>query len=252
MPSPGKVFTEPLLLFLVISGGCWIALATSLWRDSKTRIRLMVAVLGTALVTLWIISLPWTARLLESSLLIAPDDEGAEIDAIVILAGGYAPGSSGRLLSGESTLRVMNGVRLWQKNRQARLVMSGGSGTDSRDVPMPELMADIAIGEGVPPSRIVQEDQSRNTREHPIEVLKLPALDRTARIGLVTSRWHLRRATMEFRRHFESVTPYGGEWQGPSPDWRHWVPSAASLQRSTTMIHDWLGIAWYRLLAILD
>jgi len=252
--SPGKLGTEPLLLLLVAALFSWMILAFRTWRPARASQKGMLALLGASLGCLIVLSLPVTARLIEESLVIATPDPEAAPDAIVVLAGGYTPEARGRLLSPDSTIRVMAAIDWWRRYPSARLVMSGGSsdGPDARFSKMTDLMAEMAESGGVPSDRILKERMSRNTREHPREVLGLPGFTPETKIGLVTSRWHLRRATIEFARHFHAVSPLGYEVPSRNRRARDWIPSAGALGHSTKMIHEWIGIVWYRVLAAAD
>ena len=250
--SLAKLITQPLLLLLIAAIVSWVILALRSWRPSSLKQRGMLGLLGVCLSFLWALSLPVTARFLEESLVLparAPSEPPA---VIVVLAGGYAPDGRGRILSVDSTERVMAAVNWWRQYPSAWLVMSGGA-RDTRPEgfrEMTEMMDHLARGEGVPAERIFREDRSTNTREHPREVLGLEGIARETPIGLVTSRWHLRRATTEFRRYFDHVMPLSHGRARPSYELRYWIPTAGALGHSTKMLHEWIGINWYRLLAL--
>src|SRR5690606_41206630 len=66
-------------------------------------------------------------------------------------------------------------------------------------------MKQLAVELGVPEDRIVVEPNARNTREHPIELLRLRVVEPDDTIGVVTSSWHLPRAMREFEKVFPDV-----------------------------------------------
>lgn len=247
----GKTATAPLIDLLAL------AICTYLFVRIRHRSRLDVAVrrgldlIAACLVLLAIVSLPATARLAEQTLLIDYLDAPAPPEVIVVLAGGYGPEPT--ILSPDTILRVNAAVAWWKRVPGARLVTAGESAQPPRSKvkPMTELMAEIAEEKGVPSNRILRDTWSVNTRTHPLGLLRLPGITPDTKVGLVTSPWHLRRATAEFRRHFRNVEPWYPRRPWLPLEWEDFVPDAQALHHSTTMIHEWIGIAWYRLLHAL-
>jgi len=83
--------------------------------------------------------------------------------------------------------------------------------------------------EGWPTSAILLEPRSINTREHPIEALKLSGVTSTTPIAVVTSDWHIRRAEQEFRRYFQQVYNYPAPSLQGALGLQSLIPSADSL-----------------------
>jgi uncharacterized SAM-binding protein YcdF (DUF218 family) len=108
-------------------------------------------------------------------------------------------------------------------------------------------MRETALQHGVPATAITIEAQSFNTREHAQRIAALPGITRTTRIGLVTSAWHMRRAQGAFARHFTTVIPFLPPRRPRTLVINDFLPSSAALRATTTMLHEWVGIAWYAL-----
>ena len=82
-----------------------------------------------------------------------------------------------------------------------------------------------------------------------MRVLDLPGINRTDRIGVSTSAWHLSRAMAEFRRYFPNAVAipcnYGSPGSGNG--WSSFIPSVGALETNTTLIYEYIGRCWYRI-----
>ena len=206
---------------------------------------------GLILLTLLIplASTPLVGILLEGSLRVdRASVSGSTPEFIFVLSGGYTRGSSPRqdVLLTESAQRVRHAVNEWRSNTSSRLVFSGTTGSASRGGDRhAELMARAAANYGVPDSLLMLEPRSRNTREHPVEALRLPGVTPTTHVAVVTSGWHMRRTRREFCRHFERIDLYPVPPVERMGALRSLVPQAATLARNTTLLREWFGILWY-------
>jgi uncharacterized SAM-binding protein YcdF (DUF218 family) len=77
------------------------------------------------------------------------------------------------------------------------------------------------------------------------------ALLRRAGIGkvyLVTHAWHMPRAVFAFEHFGIEVVPAPTSFVARAEgNWRDFVPSAQASMLTYYAVHEWLGIAWYRL-----
>lgn len=169
---------------------------------------------------------------------------------LVVLGGGYVPGPSPEedVLAEESTRRVLHAVSVW-RNRPGSIMLLSGAQVDPSGARAPgrlaELMSTVARAHGVPADRMRIDGRSRNTREHPVQALRLAAVTSATPLILVTSDWHTRRARREFCRYFVRVH-LSPSTAAPSPfGWSSFVPSAASLESTTTLLREWVGMLWY-------
>ena len=171
---------------------------------------------------------------------------------IFVLGGGYEVGATPPedFLGTESTRRVNAASILWRKYPNALVVLSGGQpGTENERAATQhgELSSEHAVSLGLAESRIIIESGSLNTREHPIEALKLSGVSPESKIAIVTSDFHLRRAVREFHRYFSDVSSFGTEDQGFSLSLFNFVPFTASLDDNTYRIKEFIGIIVYQL-----
>lgn len=172
-----------------------------------------------------------------------------QLDAIVVLAGGLKRGHG--IVADEPTgltySRTVAGVRAFKSSNARIIVMSGGTGVQD-DRRMVDAMRFLAIEMGVSADRIRVDPLSRNTFEHPVRVLDLPRINRTDRIGVSTSAWHLPRVMAEFRRYFSNAIAIPCDYGslGSGDGWSNFIPSVNALEKNTTIIHEFIGRCWYR------
>ena len=166
---------------------------------------------------------------------------------IFVLGGGYELGANNAqdFLGTESIRRVNAASALWQKYPKSRVVFSGnqpGTEEDREPTRHGELAAEHAISIGLNESRIIIESVSLNTRQHPIEALKLSGVKRDSLIAIVTSDFHLRRATGEFKKHFVNVESFGTGDATSGLSWLDFVPLATHLDENVFRIKEFAGI----------
>jgi uncharacterized SAM-binding protein YcdF (DUF218 family) len=166
---------------------------------------------------------------------------------IFILGGGYEMGAneSQDFLGTESTRRVNAASEIWLQYPLAKVVFSGqqpGTQDDRAATRHGELSSAHALLIGLDKSRIIIESASENTRQHPIEALKLSDVKPNTKIAIVTSDFHLRRASGEFKKYFSDVKSFGTDDATNSISWLDFVPLATHLDANTYRIKEFTGI----------
>jgi len=166
---------------------------------------------------------------------------------IFVLGGGYEIGANVAqdFLGTESIRRVNAASALWQKYPSSKVVFSGrqpGTEVDREPTRHGELAAEHAISLGLNESRIIIESVSLNTQQHPKEALKLSGVKRDSLIAIVTSDFHLRRATGEFKKHFVNVESFGTGDAASGLSWLDFVPLATHLDENAYRIKEFAGI----------
>jgi uncharacterized SAM-binding protein YcdF (DUF218 family) len=195
-PAGVPLFT-PIVAFLV-------------WRLSKNRlVRKMAIVIGCiALLFLWFMSTPLGVHILGCSLekpylSMQMADTAPKADAIVLLGGGMAK-PYGEISYPDMSLsadRVWHAVRLYKAGK-APVIITTGTSDDSSTLP---LLLDF----GVPKSAILIDVESRNTYENSrfTEKMLLSSGKKNPKVLLVTSAWHMRRASSNFSKTSLEVIP---------------------------------------------
>ena len=169
---------------------------------------------------------------------------------IFVLGGGYelAATEAQDFLGTESIRRINAASALWTKYPKAKVVFSGqqpDTETERASTRHGELSSEHAISLGLVESRIIIESASENTRQHPIEALKVHGVTKNSPIAIVTSDFHLRRAIGEFKKHFTNVESFGTGDTASDLSWLDFVPLATHLDENAYRIKEFAGIFIY-------
>ncbi|MDO8463080.1 MAG: YdcF family protein [bacterium] len=176
------------------------------------------------------------------------------VDAIVVLGGG-ARAEPMPELGGSSFRRLWRAIAYYDDlGGQVPIVYSGGSGDPfARDAVEADIARRIVVRAGVEQTQIFLEKGSRTTYENGVATRallaeRLPHVPQP-RIALVTSAWHLRRATGVFTKLGMDVVLVPADFMSGafSLDPLSFFPSAAAFADSVTSIHEWVGIVGYRM-----
>ena len=173
---------------------------------------------------------------------------------IFVLGGGYELGASELqdFLGTESIRRVNAASEVWIKYPLAKVVFSGqqpGTQDDRASTRHGELSSTHAILIGLEKSRIIIESASENTRQHPIEALKVRGVTKNSSIAIVTSDFHLRRASGAFKKYFNNLESFGTNDATSSISWLDFVPLASHLNDNTYRIKEFVGLLMRRVTA---
>jgi uncharacterized SAM-binding protein YcdF (DUF218 family) len=175
-----------------------------------------------------------------------------DVGAIVILGGGGATYHLGtdevNMLSEQSSLRLLEGLRLYRELSPDWVIVSGGINTRAGVVtPESETMASILVDLGIPAARILVENQSANTREQALQVPSLLDDHQVEHFVLVTSPSHMRRADLAFGdvtpQPLTSTAPALSESK-PALGWSLF-PSSDALDTSRIALREVVGLLYY-------
>lgn len=168
-------------------------------------------------------------------------------DVIVILAGGVSPADGFRTRPQPVAWdRMTAGIGYFKQSKAKYLILSGGQGDSGESEA--GAMRYWAVTFGVPPSKIILENISKNTEQEAVEVKKLLSDQKEPAIGLVTSGLHMCRAKYIFGKHFKKVIPLPSDFSYNPFRFRPraFIPSSNALQKSTESIHEMVGLLWYK------
>jgi len=248
-------------MFFTLSKIFWIVAAPSHW------LGLLVVATALCLLFRW----PRTARLLALGavavlvlawLAAVPLARGWEnryprpswpghVDGVVVLGGGY----DSQLLrqrnapqANESAYRLVEGFAAARHYPKARLVFTGGSGLlGGASFPESDTARHIFTELGQDPARMILESHSRNTYEN-LLFSKAIVEPKPGEVWLLaTSAMHMPRAMAIARKLDWRMTPWPTDFiTGPGSGREIWQV-ADNLSLLDYVVHEWLGLAAYRL-----
>lgn len=243
----GAALVDPFSVLLLMSALAAALLFTRHWRGGRA---LLVAVL-TAWVATAVLPLDsWLVEPLENRFPAPPCMDSVE--GIIILGGAVNPTISaarGIPAIGGSAERLLAIPDLARHHPQAKLVFTGGSGSVLDQEHKEAAFANRLLQSiGMDTSRIVFEDQSRNTRENAVFSRALAGPDGQGRWLLVTSAIHMPRAMGTFRAHGWNVVAYPVDYTTMGNG--RGMPSLSAsdgMNRLGAAMKEWLGLVYYRL-----
>lgn len=232
-----------------------LLLAWLSWRRYPRLAKLSAAL---SLLSLYLLSTPWVSVGLMNSLdsrypavVLASDSLP---DAIVILGGGRNPQADeygGDTVSTPTLVRLRYGAYLHRQTAVPVLVSGGRVHGELKSEAA--LMASVLKDDFRVAAKWLDE-KSRNTHENAKYSAELLLAEDRKRIWLVTQAWHMPRSVAAFERYgFDVVAAPMAFSRRPSPDsfWLNIMPRAQSLAESSQALHEWLGIAYYRVTVLL-
>ena len=187
----------------------------------------------------------------------APKILPAKLDGIVVLGGAISLGVSadrGSAQLNQHGERMISFADLARRYSDARLIFTGGSGSrgdqENRESDFaPALFEKL----GIERDRIMFERNSRNTHENAV-FTKAAARPRDGEVWvLVTSALHMPRTMGVFRRIGWSMLPYPVDYlTGGHLKFDMGFEFLRSLDLVSLGVHEWIGLAAYRLLGWSD
>lgn len=192
-------------------------------------------------------------RPLEDRYAVPPSEAIGRHVGVIVLGGGVGHPESylahGQVPLGDAAERMTVPVPWMRQHPHLELLFAGG---EPRLIATGVTESDLARAfyeqQGVDMSRVRLEGDSRTTRENAQQVARLLG-DRcvTQPWLLVTSAWHLPRAVAEFEAAGCRVTPYPVDFRTGTGTVLTEYRLASSLVRWQVALHEWLGLALYRL-----
>ncbi len=202
----------------------------------------------------WALASPLCSDILVSSLSRAGWLQAGSIPqvaAIVVLSNGadvyQARGEALAAAKAESVYNALEGARLYRLATPRWIVASGGIVDPMQRTPEAALVRAALEQLGVPPDRIVDEDQSRNTRQQAVDVGALLRQRGVSRFILVTTPQHMPRALGAFHEVGLDPVPSASAYRSTQPLHARTMllPSAAALENSRWAVYEFLGRGYY-------
>ena len=170
--------------------------------------------------------------------------------AIVVLGGGLrrpAPEYSQNVTLKNRTLARVRYAALLARETHLPLLVSGGRVLKA-DTPSEAEVMTTVLNNAFRQQVRWQEPASRNTAENAAYSYKILSKHGVQHIILVTHALHMRRAVEQFELQGFAVMPAPTVFLSQTEvDLFSFLPSAMALERSTLVIHEIMGRAWYKL-----
>jgi uncharacterized SAM-binding protein YcdF (DUF218 family) len=181
---------------------------------------------------------------------VRPFPEG-DAQAIVVLSGGvykHRDDLPEDLAKSDTYIRVSYAGWLYRNWRPLPIVVSGGVTGKRVQVVLADVMRQVLVEKGVPPSMISVEGRSRSTYENALYSAGLLRAKGIQRIALVTEAHHMLRSERAFRRQGMTVipAPCAFRYLDFTGDLEQFVPGVRAIDTNELAIHEWLGLLWYR------
>ena len=215
-------------------------------------LRLKVLFLSTVAIS--ILSTPMTAQLLwselESEYTLKTPKEIINSDEIVVLSGNASPieTEEGFIFQWADPDRFFGGIALFKAGKAPTLVFTGGKlPWDKSNQTEGDYLKGEAISQGVPEDHILVTQAAQNTAQEANAVRALLDGEDT-KIILVTSAFHMPRATSLFEAEQLIVNPYPVDFKSINGERTimSFIPSTGGLNDTFNALREFLGRLYYR------
>jgi len=188
-------------------------------------------------------------RWLESDYVIPQNPQG---DVIILLGervDSYVPGIFGiGTPSGTTLSRMLAAARL-QMKEDIPIIVSHGKDYKS-SVSKGSIIKRYLVEFGIPSSKIILEERSRNTFENAKYSIELCTKNEFKAPILVTSAYHMKRSILSFNKLQKKVTVYPAHflsWENRKYSWESFLPKNKNLKNSSIALKEYLGVVFYNL-----
>jgi uncharacterized SAM-binding protein YcdF (DUF218 family) len=187
----------------------------------------------------------------------AAEERDPEAQAIVVFSAGLYPPDGCRLRAelDEDTLhRCLHAARLYAQGPPVPVLVSGGKvNPDEAGPTCAAVMGDFLGQLGVRNEDLLLEDRSRTTYENAVECAKLLKERGIRRVVLVVDAVDMPRAAGCLRKQGIEVSPSPCHYRATTFHLSlfSFIPTPGAAATFRRVWHEWLGLAWYRLLGRL-
>jgi uncharacterized SAM-binding protein YcdF (DUF218 family) len=174
------------------------------------------------------------------------------VTGIIVLGGSvdqYTSQSRKQIVLNNGAERLTSFVALARQFPKAKLVFTGGSGSLDQTYKEAETAREFFASMGLPQSRVIYEDQSRNTFENGVfthRLIKPKALEKWI---LITSARHMPRSMGVFRQLGWNPIPYPVDYfTKGTGNFRLQFNLETGLGSLHSGMREWMGLAVYKIL----
>jgi len=240
----------PLLLsplFIFLTAAVIFSIKKRNWTALSITIIFSITCTGIVANPLW--------RILEAGQKPTRVNNASKTDAVVVLSGmiGAVELDGDQFIQWGNTDRFMKGIELVKHGKGDLIIFTGGNlpwqqlATDEGSI-----LKDKAVEMNIPEEQILVTSRVENTAQEAREVAKL--LDsKTKKITLVTSAFHMPRASNLFRQQgfdvYQFPVDFRSRAQSQSLTPMDFIPSTSAANKTFEAMREFLGRAYYQLRA---
>jgi len=240
----------PLLispLFIFLTAAVIFSIKKRNWTALSITIIFSITCTGIVANPLW--------RLLEAGQTPTRVNHASKTDAVVVLSGmiGAVELDGDQFIQWGNADRFMKGIELVKHDKGNLIIFTGGNlpwqqlATDEGSI-----LKDKAVEMNIPEEQILVTSRVENTAQEAREVAKL--LDsKTKKITLVTSAFHMPRASNLFRQQgfdvYQFPVDFRSRAQSQSLTPMDFIPSTSAANKTFEAMREFLGRAYYQLRA---
>lgn len=168
----------------------------------------------------------------------------SKIPYILVLGSGHVTNdnlSKISQLSNSALMRLNEGLRIYEKLDNAKLILSGYAGDDVK-TPHALISKAAAISLGIPSSNIITQEKAKDTAEEAEYVKKTVG---KKQFILITSAFHMPRAMKIFQS--AGLEPIAAPTDFLSKKEGNYLqePNAKEIRKTEVAMHEYIGIFWH-------
>jgi len=170
-------------------------------------------------------------------------DIDSSIEYILVLGSGHNTNkeiSPHSQLSSSALMRLTEGIRIFKKLDNGKLIVSGYSGKNDI-TPHAIISKEVAISMGIDEKDILTQEEAKDTYEEAQYVKKFVG-DKT--FILVTSAYHMPRAMKLFKQNGLNPIAAPTDFLQENPSVYTREPNATELRKTQLAMHEYIGTIW--------
>ena len=245
------LITRGILKSLILPPGVFVLLlllALMTWRTTISRLLILITA-----VSIYLLSTGFGAGRLAAGIEVYPPTDAAklaaqQVEAIVVPMAGrqaMAPEFGADTVDRYSMDRIAYAARL-ARETGLPIVLSGGA-HEAGHTPIAQLGAEVLANQFQIQSLALETD-SKNTWENAHYSAILLKQRQIKKIAVVTHAWHMPRTLYSFAQAgVDAVAAPTNFIHRDEPiERKDWIPNAYKLNDSAHVIHEYIGLLWYR------
>ncbi|WP_421716088.1 ElyC/SanA/YdcF family protein [Arcobacter arenosus] len=173
-------------------------------------------------------------------------DVDSSIEYVLVLGSGHNTNkeiSPHSQLSSSALMRLTEGIRIFKKLDNGKLIVSGYGGDD--ETPHAIISKEVAVSMGIDEKNILTQEEVKDTFEEAQYVKKIVG-DKT--FILVTSAYHMPRAMKLFKQNGLNAIAAPTDFLQENPSVYTREPNAIELRKTQVAMHEYIGILWASIL----